>query len=155
MAAGDKAHPILYTLLGLNRAGAVLRWVVLLGGLGGAFAWFTILPGMRFSDNDEALFRAARHGDRAGVEHALASGARIDASSPVDGKTALFRAAVFGYDQVVRDLLERGANPAARDGDGRTALEVVQAARADEKSAAAAKALEAVIAVLRDAKAAR
>jgi hypothetical protein len=144
--------PVIDTLLGLNLAGTILRWAVLVIGVGGAFFWVTILPGMRFTDQDEDLFRAARHGDRGGVERALAAGARIDGAAPVDRKTALFRAAVFGHDEVVRYLLERGANPAARDGDGRTALEVVQEARGEEKDPAAAKALDTVIAVLRDAK---
>jgi hypothetical protein len=139
------------TLLGLNRAGRILHGAVLVAAGAGAFAWFVIVPGMRFSERDEELFRAARHGDRAGVERALAAGARIDAQAPYDRKTALFRAAVFGHDAVVRDLLARGADPAARGADGRTALEVAQTARDGEKDAAAAKALDAVVAVLREA----
>jgi hypothetical protein len=145
----------LETLLGLNRAGRILHWTLLAGGVAAAMFWFTVLPGLRFSDHDEDLFRAARHGDRSGVARALAAGARIEAEAPIDRKTALFRAAVFGHDAVVRDLLERGADPLARGADGRTALEVVQAAREEEKDPAAAKALDAVMAVLRDAKAAR
>jgi hypothetical protein len=148
MAGDEKPHPILYTILGLNRAGKVLQVVALAGAVFGGMFYFTILPGLRFSDHDEALFFAARHGDRAGVERALAGGARIDATAPYDRKTALFRAAVFGHDTLVQYLIDHGANPAARAGDGHTALEVVQAARQEEKDPAAARALDAVIAVL-------
>jgi hypothetical protein len=155
MAGDDAKHPILYTLLGLNTAGKFLHGIGLLFVVAAGVVWVVFLPQWRFTDKEEALFRAARHGDRAGVERALADGARIDAESPMDRKTALFRAAVFGYDDVVRYLLERGASPAARGADGRTALEVVQAAREDEKSPDAAKGLDAVIAVLRDTRGAR
>ena len=155
MATASKDHPVLYTLFGLNTSGRILHGVVLALAVAGWVFYVTILPGLRFSEHDEDLFRAARHGDRAGVERALADGARVDAAAPYDGKTALFRAAVFGHDDVVRYLLERGADPAHRGADGRTALEVVQAARGEEKEPAATRALDAVIAVLSDAKGAR
>ncbi len=73
----------------------------------------------------------------------------MNAASPVDRKTALFRAAVFGHADVVRALLEHGADPEARGSDGRTALEVTLAARAETKDPAAAAALDAVAAALR------
>jgi len=152
MAADSKDHPVLYTILGLNRAGQILQFVALALAVAGGMFYFTVLPGLRFSEQDEQLFRAARHGDRPGVERALADGARINATAPVDGKTAVFRAAVFGHDEVVRYLIEHGADAAARGADGRTALDVVQAAREEEKDRAAVKALDAVLAVLRDAK---
>jgi ankyrin repeat protein len=44
----------------------------------------------------------------AGVEAALASGAGVNDASPLDGGTALFRAAAFGHADVVRVLLEHG-----------------------------------------------
>jgi hypothetical protein len=141
-------RPVLYTILGLNRTGRILyTTLVLLAGplLAG---WFVLMPRLRFSDEDERLFRAARHGDVAGLERSLSAGGRVNAASPVDGKTALFRAAVFGYADVVRALLARGADPAARGSDGRTALEVTSAARASEKDPSAARALDAVIAAL-------
>jgi Ankyrin repeats (3 copies) len=141
---------ILYTLLGLNRAGRILHrtLVVLIGPA--LLAYFVWLPRLRFSDEDERLFRAARHGDRAAIERALAAGAHVNAASPVDGKTALFRAAVFGQTDAVRVLLEHGADPAARGSDGHTAIEVVQAARGDEKDPAVARDLDSVAAVLRE-----
>ncbi len=40
-----------------------------------------------------------------------------------EGKTALFAAAEFGWDKVVRHLLERGADPTLRDAAGKTALD--------------------------------
>jgi hypothetical protein len=40
-----------------------------------------------------------------------------------EGKTALFAAAEFGWDKVVKHLLDRGADPAVRDAAGRTALD--------------------------------
>jgi ankyrin repeat protein len=139
----------LLTLLGLNRAGRILYaafFVLLVPAL---LAWFVLIPRWRFHDEEERLFRAARHGDRAGVERSIAAGGRVNAASPVDGKTALFRAAVFGHADVVRALLDHGADPDARGADGRSAIEVTLAARAGSKDAADITALDAVAAALR------
>jgi hypothetical protein len=148
MATNERS--VLFTILGLNRAGRFLyAALVLLAGplLAG---WFVLLPRLRFSDEDERLFRAARHGDVAGVERSLTAGGRVNAAGPVDGKTALFRAAVFGHADVVRALLAHGADPTARGSDGRTALEVTVAARAGEKDPSVARALDTVVTVLRE-----
>jgi len=142
-------HPILYAIFGLNRAGKILYGTLLVLGVAGFIGW-SMLPGPQFSDQDEALFRAARHGDRAGVEHALKAGASLVHTAPIDRKTALFRAAIFGHADVVRLLLERGADPDARSADGHSALEVVAAAREAEKDPAAAQALDTVAAILRE-----
>ena len=147
-------RPVLYALFGLNRAGQIMYGTLFVLSFAAFIGW-TILPGLRFSDQDEQLFRAARHGDRAGIEQALSAGASLDHSAPVDRKTALFRAAVFGHADVVRLLLERGADPKALGADGRSALDVVLAARGEEKDPAAARALDAVAAVLREPVAAR
>jgi uncharacterized protein len=40
-----------------------------------------------------------------------------------EGQTALFAAAEEGWNRVVKDLLDRGANPMFRDDDGKTALD--------------------------------
>jgi ankyrin repeat protein len=40
-----------------------------------------------------------------------------------EGKTALFAAAEFGWDKVVRHLIDRGADPTVRDATGKTALD--------------------------------
>jgi Ankyrin repeats (3 copies) len=143
-------RPVLYALFGLNRAGQILYGTLFILA-GAAFVGWQILPGLQFSDQDEQLFRAARHGDRAAVEQALSAGASLDHAAPVDRKTALFRAAVFGHADLVRLLLERGADANAVGSDGRSALDVVIAARAEEKDAAVASSLDAVAAVLREA----
>ncbi len=148
-------RPVLYALFGLNRVGRVIYGTLILLAAAVFLGWTIVLPRLRFSDQDEQLFRAARHGDRAGVERALSAGASLDHSAPVDGKTALFRAAIFGHADVVRLLLERGADPQARGADGRSALDLVLAARREEKDPAIARALDAVAAVLREPAAAR
>ena len=147
-------RPVLFALFGLNRAGQILYGTLLVLGVAAFIGW-TELPRFQFSDQDEQLFRAARHGDRAGVEQALSAGASLDHAAPIDRKTALFRAAVFGHADVVRLLLERGADPKAVGADGRSALDVVLAARGEEKDPAIARALDAVAAVLREPVAAR
>ncbi|MEO8681173.1 MAG: ankyrin repeat domain-containing protein [Vicinamibacterales bacterium] len=147
--AAPADHPVLYAIFGLNRAGQILYGALIVLGFAGFVGW-TMLPGLSFTDQDEALFRAARHGDRAGVERALAAGGSLVHEAPIDHKTALFRAAVFGHADVVRLLLERGADPNALGADGRSALAVVTAAREEEKDPAAAQALDAVAAVLRE-----
>ena len=153
--ASSGAPGWLLALFGLNRAGKILYVCAAILAIGGMVVWNVVLPNLRFSDADEALFRAARHGDIAGIEQALASGAKVSDRGPVDGKTALFRAAVFGYADAVKRLLERGADPAARGVDGRTALEVVTEAIGEEKDPDALKALDAVAAVLRAAESKR
>ena len=148
-------HRVLFAVLGLNRAGRILYTTLFIVAIPVLTAWFVVLPRLRFHDEDERLFRAARHGDVTGVERSLAAGGRVRAAAPIDGKTALFRAAVFGHADVVRVLLSRGADPAARGNDGRTALEVVVAARAEEKDPSRAKALDGVEAALRQVEAGR
>ncbi|MCE9657379.1 MAG: ankyrin repeat domain-containing protein [Burkholderiales bacterium] len=144
-----KAQSIVFALLGLGRGGKILYLALFVLAVPAFLAYTVWLPRERFSEADEQLFRAARHGDRGGIERALAEGARVSDVSPVDGKTALFRAAVFGHADALRLLLARGADPQARGSDGRTVLEVVAAARGDERDPAAA-ALDAVAAALRE-----
>ncbi|MFI5178673.1 MAG: ankyrin repeat domain-containing protein [Vicinamibacterales bacterium] len=147
--ASSGAPARLLALLGLNRAGKILYGTLFVVAVPALVVWFVVLPRMRFSDEDERLFRAARHGDVAGIERALDAGAGVNAEAPIDRKTALFRAAVFGYSDAVHVLLARGADPARRGADGHTALEVVTAAIAEEQDPAAVRALEAVAASLR------
>ena len=144
-----RVQTLLFALLGFGRAGRILYLVLLVAAVPTLLAYFVWLPRMRFSAADEDLFRAARHGDRAGIEQALTAGARIGDASPVYGKTALFRAAVLGHADAVRLLLERGADRDARGNDGRTALEVVDVARADERDPRVAASLDRVAAALR------
>ena len=149
-SAADSAFDggILSLLLGLNRAGRRLYLALFVLAVPALTAWTVILPRMRFSDQDEQLFRAARHGDTAALSESLDAGAHINAASPIDGKTALFRAAVFGHAEVVRVLLQRGADVQRRGNDGLTVAETVAAARAEEKNPAVAHALDEVAAVL-------
>ena len=149
-----KDYPILFAIFGLNRAGQILWFLIFAAGIA-IFVRSTILAQPPFSEQDEALFRAARHGDRAGVERALDSGALVTAVAPLDRKTALFRAAVFGHADVVKLLLEHGANPNEVDADGRTVLEVVIEARNQEKNTSAAQALDAVAVALHAAEGSR
>ncbi len=151
----SRTQSIVFALLGLDRAGKILYTTLFLVGVPALLAYLIWLPRYRFSEQDEQLFRAARHGDGAAIERALASGATIGAEAPIDRKTALFRAAVFGHVDAVRLLLARGADPAARGQDGRTALEVVSDARADEKNPDVARGLDDVAAVLRGAESTR
>jgi Ankyrin repeats (many copies) len=140
---------VLYALLGLNRAGQILYGTIFVLAVPALLFRTVILPGLRFSDQDEQLFRAARHGDGAGVERALDAGADVNAAAPVDRKTALFRAAILGHADVVRVLLDRGADVNAHGSDGRSALEVIDEARRGEKDPAALRALDEVAAALR------
>jgi ankyrin repeat protein len=141
-------RPILYTLFGLNRGGRILYGVLFAAAIPALTLWAVFLPRLRFGEEEERLFRAARHGDVAGVERSLSAGAKVNAVSPVDGKSALFRAAVFGYADVVRALLEHGADAAARGSDGRTALDVALAARAAQHDSSRTHALDAVVTAL-------
>ena len=146
-----KLQTVLFTLLGLGRAGQILYVTLFVLAVPMLVAYTVWLPSFRFSDADERLFRAARHGDSGGIERALGEGARLAAAAPIDGKTALFRAAVFGHAEAVRLLLEKGADPEAHGNDGRTVQEVVAAARAEERNPKTLAALDAVAAALRDA----
>jgi ankyrin repeat protein len=144
--------PLLFALLGLNRAGRILYTTLFVLAVPAGLAWFVLLPRVQFNEEDERLFRAARHGDVAGIERSLAGGGHVNAAAPIDGKTALFRAAVFGHTDAVRALLRHGADPTRRGNDGRTALEIVLAERPKESDRPRAEALDAVAAALRAAK---
>jgi Ankyrin repeats (3 copies) len=142
---------LLYTLPGFNRAGKFLyAGLILLAGPALAW-WFIWRPSSQFHDEDEQLFRAARNGDVAGIARALDAGARVNAAAPIDGKTAIFRAAVFGHADAVRDLLQRGADTNAQGNDGKTVLEIVTSVRSEEHDPVRAKALDAVASALEGA----
>jgi hypothetical protein len=141
--------PWFFALLGLGPAGQILYRTLFVLAIPALIVWFVVLPRWRFSDQDEQLFRAARHGDTAGVERSLAAGARVNAASPVDGKTALFRAAIFGHADTVRLLIDHGADASLRGSDGQSALEMATAARAGERDPAIAHDLDTVVTALR------
>ena len=64
--------------------------------------------------NAEALWNAAKAGDKAGVEKALAAGVPVDAATRYK-QTALMFASQFGHIEIVRLLLDKGANPSQKD----------------------------------------
>src|SRR5215470_3739737 len=65
-------------------------------------------------DNDEALLAAARTGDLASVKALCEKGAAIETKTPY-GQTPLYLAAMNGHDEVVRFLIEKGANTDVKD----------------------------------------
>ena len=141
---------VLFALLGLGRAGQILYRVLFVLAVPALTVWSVFLPRWRFSDQDERLFRAARHGDVPGIESSLAAGARVNAAAPVDQKTALFRAAIFGHAAAVNALLQHGADSSVRGSDDQSVLQVALAARASEKDPEAGRNLDLVIGMLRE-----
>ena len=53
-------------LFGLNRAGKILYTTLFVLAVPALVAWNVWLPRLRFSDQDERLFKAARHGNSPG-----------------------------------------------------------------------------------------
>lgn len=68
------------------------------------------------------LLGAADDGDAEGAARLLASGASADERTTPGGETPLMRAAARGHEEVVRVLLDAGADACARRGDGFTPL---------------------------------
>ena len=157
MSSPDRAtpatreYPWLMMLFGLNRAGQILYISLFVLAVPALTFWTVLLPRLRFHDAEEHLFKAARHGDVAGIERAIAEGAKINAQAPVDRKTAMFRAAAFGYPDAVRALLKAGADAETRGSDDRTVLQFAEDVRKEEKDPARARAYDLVIAALHEA----
>lgn len=151
--APSKDYPILFTIFGLNRAGRILYTTLFILAVPILMVWTVFLPRWRFKEPDEHLFKSARHNDVAGIARALAEGANVNAEAPIDGKTALFRAAAFGQAEAVRALLKAGADAERRVGPdgGKTVLQFAEDIRKVEHDAARAKTYDDVIAVLREA----
>lgn len=145
----SRTQRVVYALLGLNQAGQYLYRALLVLGFAGFVFYKVWMLSARFSEAEEHLFRGARHGDLAAIEQSLRDGANVNAAAPIDGKTALFRAAILGQKEAVRLLIERGADPNARSLDGHTPLDIVEAARAEEKDVSHAQALDAIAELLR------
>ena len=67
------------------------------------------------------FFDAAANGDFAKVCAAVSKGANVNIASG-DGRTALMRSAKRGYEDIVRFLIDNGADTRARDKNNKTAL---------------------------------
>ena len=147
---GTGNDPWWFMLLGYGRGGKYFMLALFVLAIPALTFWTVLMPRLRFHDADERLFKAARHGDVAGITRALAEGASINAQAPIDRKTALFRAAAFARADAVRSLLKAGADPERRGNDDRTALQLAEDARREEHDAARARAYDEVIAALRE-----
>jgi len=143
-------YPVLFAIFGLNRAGRILYVSLFVLAVPVLTVWTVLVPRLRFSDQDERLFKAARHGDTAGIARALADGADVNAEAPIDRKTALFRAVAFAHADAVRALLKAGADPERRGNDDQTALQLAETARKEEHDPSRASAYDRVIAALRE-----
>jgi ankyrin repeat protein len=78
-------------------------------------------------DAQDALLQAVRGGDAEALRRlAAASPELLDRAGP-DGRTPLMLAASAGAAELVGLLLELGADPARRDGEGRTAADLAVA----------------------------
>src|SRR5262245_14567280 len=86
--------------------GDIMRRIVLLV-FASAFAAFA-------GDANEDLLAASRAGDLTGVKTAIENGAELEAKTPY-GQTALYLSAMNGHEDVVRYLLDKGANTNIRD----------------------------------------
>ena len=144
-------YPVLAAIFGLSRAGRILYGTLFVLAVPALAAWFILLPRLRFSDRDERLFKAARHGDAAGIARAIAEGADVNVEAPIDRKTALFRAAAFAQADAVRALLKAGADAEHRGADNQTALQLAETARKEEHDPSRASGYDQVIAALRGA----
>jgi ankyrin repeat protein len=81
-------------------------------------------PNARLGVNDWPILKHAVHKNQpASVQALLAAGADIDARGR-QGETALMMAAGYGYTEIVRLLLAKGANPRAVSAKGDTAVEL-------------------------------
>ena len=65
-------------------------------------------------DANDDLLAASRAGDLAGVKTAIEHGAALEAKTPY-GQTALYLSAMNGHEDIVRYLLNKGANTNIRD----------------------------------------
>ena len=70
---------------------------------------------------NKEFFDAAARGDFAKVCSTVAKGANVNIANG-DGRTALMRSSKRGYEDIVRFLLDNGADPRARDKNNKTAL---------------------------------
>jgi len=75
---------------------------------------FTATLGLHAGDVNEDLLEASRVGDLAAVQALIGKGAALETKTAY-GHTPLYLAAMNGREEVVRFLLDKGANPDVRD----------------------------------------
>jgi ankyrin repeat protein len=82
----------------------------------------TLLRAFAVTKNSAALALAARIGDPNAVEDALGAGITVDAIDPDSGNVGLFEAAWNGHTDVVKFLVDAGADVTRSTDTGKTAL---------------------------------
>ncbi|MGD1983848.1 MAG: ankyrin repeat domain-containing protein [Chromatiaceae bacterium] len=84
-------------------------------------AFLIIIAGCLYASDIDNLYRAAGDGNTARVQALLDTGVDVNARTS-DQSYALNRAAVFNQVEMVRLLLERGADPNVQNSEGDTPL---------------------------------
>jgi uncharacterized protein len=112
----------------LVTAGAPIRSVVMAAAAGDLAG--RDLAEVSDVDRILALIMAADHQRLAVIDRLVEVGTPIDAVDPIWGRHALRLAAEGGRPASVRHLLGLGADPALRDGEGRTPLDLCRSGRA-------------------------
>src|SRR5437762_14329034 len=101
-------------------------------------------------NNWSPLLHAIHKGQVRSVEALLDGGADVNRLSG-DGITPLMMAAGYGYDDIVRVLLQRGANPRVADNGGYRAIDIAAAGVADIDRFTLFQCQEETVRLLRDA----
>jgi ankyrin repeat protein len=97
-----------------------------------------------------ALMMAADHERLTVIDRLVAAGVGVESVDPVWGRHPLRLAAGSGRSRSVRKLLELGADPMARDGEGHTALDICRAEAATHPGFAASERYAEIEALLSD-----
>jgi uncharacterized protein len=113
----------------LVAAGAPVSTAVIAAAAGDVSGWD--LAALPADERTLALIMAADHQRVAVIDRLITAGTPVDAADPVWGRHPLRLAAANGRPRSVRALLAHGADPALRDADGRTPLELCRAGRAE------------------------
>ncbi len=130
----------------LVRAGARIDRLSLAAAAGDITGW--LHPDTPLPDRVNGLVMAADHQRLDVLDQLVDAGTPIDAVDQRWGRQALRVAAENGRPRSVRRLLALGADPAPRDGDGRTALQLCRAGRARHAEHAGHDDVEAILAGL-------